>query len=82
MEKSNLKSQHVWPILLIGIGIIIVSGFSIFVFQGWAVVSSYGVEFPPVNLSFQDSALTKAQYQIGLIRYLFLPHLYPGLSEA
>ena len=47
MEKSNLKSQHVWPILLIGIGIIIVSGFSIFVFQGWAVVSSYGVEFPP-----------------------------------
>ena len=46
MSQSDLKPKRVWHILIIGIGIIILSGFSIFIFQGWAVVSTYGVEFP------------------------------------
>ena len=47
MSQLKLRSQRVWPILLIGIGILIAGGFSVFIFQGLAVVKTYGLEFPP-----------------------------------
>jgi len=48
MSNSDLKTQRVWPILLIGFGIVIIGvGLVVFFSQGLAVSSTYGVDFPP-----------------------------------
>ena len=48
MKNSKFKNQRVWPVLAIGLGIIIIGGgFVGFLSQGFAVSSTYGVDFPP-----------------------------------
>jgi len=48
MTNSELKTQLVWPILVIGLAIIIIGvGAVVFFSQGLAVSSAYDVDFPP-----------------------------------
>ena len=79
MPNSDSKNQRVWPILLIGLGIIVVGGVVGFLSQGLAVANTYGVDFPPTKELIEQWNSEYFATALGFSRTMIPIHLVIAL---